>query len=335
MYVAWRDAVHARGRFLLMVGVVLMISVLVGLLSGLTKGLGEQSTSAITGLRTERLVFSGGTPDFASSRVPASAGIEGEPIGLATTRATADEKTTPVTAMGVRPGSSAAPDAARVAPGRIVLTAPLADELGLAEGDSVGLGTESYVVADIRGEASYSHTPVVWLALDDWTALTGADAPTVVATSDVADVPEGYTSVALGDSLRAIGAYSSENGSLQLIRAFLLAISALVVGAFFTVWTMQRAGDIAVLKALGASTSFLLRDALGQAALLLLGGVGLGALLVLALGTVVGRDVPFVLDAVTLGGPLLLLALLGMCGAALAVRRVSTVDPLTALGSAR
>src|SRR3546814_886983 len=194
---------------------------------------------------------------------------------------------------------------------------------------------ESYIVADVRGAASYSHTPVLWLALDDWRAVTGADAPTVVATSEAADVPEGYTSVALGDSLRAIGSYSSENGSLRLIRGFLLAISALVVGAFFTVWTMQRSGDIAVLKALGASTTFLLRDAMGQAALLLLGGVGLGALIVIALGAVVGKEAPFVLDPTTLGGPLVLLVLLGMCGAALAVRRVVTVDPHTALGSAR
>src|SRR3546814_12243057 len=88
-----------------MVGVVLMITVLVGLLSGLTKGLGEESTSAITGLRTERLVFSGDTPDFASSRVPASADIDGEPIGLAPTRATTGEQTTPATAIGVRHGS--------------------------------------------------------------------------------------------------------------------------------------------------------------------------------------------------------------------------------------
>jgi hypothetical protein len=38
------------------------------------------------------------------------------------------------------------------------------------------------------------------------------------------------------------------------MRGFLFAISALVIGAFFTVWTIQRGGDVAVLKALGAST---------------------------------------------------------------------------------
>ncbi len=84
MFVAWRDLVHARGRFALMTAVVVLITLLAGLLSGLTQGLGRESTSAVTGLATERLVFSGDSPSFASSRVPASAGIDGEPLGFAT-----------------------------------------------------------------------------------------------------------------------------------------------------------------------------------------------------------------------------------------------------------
>jgi putative ABC transport system permease protein len=50
------------------------------------------------------------------------------------------------------------------------------------------------------------------------------------------------------------------------------------VGSFFTVWTMQRAHDLAVVRAIGGTRGYLLRDALGQAALVLLVGAGLGAL---------------------------------------------------------
>src|SRR3546814_20742863 len=119
-----------------------MITVLVGLLSGLTRGLGEESTSAITGLRTERLVFSGDTPDFASSRVPASADIEGEPIGLATTRATTGAQTTPATATGVRPGSPGTPAAELVGGGKGVLPAPPAAELSLVRTQKRRVGKE-------------------------------------------------------------------------------------------------------------------------------------------------------------------------------------------------
>lgn len=89
-------------------------------------------------------------------------------------------------------------------------------------------------------------------------------------------MPCGTKTFTKGDALTAIGSYRAENGSLQLMRGFLFVISALVTGAFFTVWTIQRAPDIAVLKALGASTPYLLRDALGQAVFLLAAGTLLG-----------------------------------------------------------
>lgn len=333
---AWRDLVHARGRFALMTAVVVLITVLVGLLSGLTEGLGRESTSAVTGLSTEQLVFSGDEPSFDSSRIPASAGIDGDPLGFTTTRATAGSDTTPVTSIGVQPGSSVAPDASGVARGHVVLTEDAASELGAGPGDTITIGGEELAVAEVRGDASFSHMPVVWMDLGDWQEATGAGtSATVLAADDGVATPAGYTSVPLDDSVDAIGAYTSENGSLQLIRGFLFAISALVVGAFFTVWTIQRSRDIAVLKALGASTGYLLKDAIGQAVVLLLGGTLLGGLIVVGVGSLVSGQVPIVLDLPTVVLPLAVLDLLGIVGAVLAVRRVTSIDPLTALGSAR
>jgi putative ABC transport system permease protein len=139
-----------------------------------------------------------------------------------------------------------------------------------------------------------------------------------------------------GDALTAIGSYRAENGSLQLMRGFLFVISALVTGAFFTVWTIQRAPDIAVLKALGASTPYLLRDALGQAVFLLAAGTLLGTGLAAGAGALVrGGGVPFAPAGQAVLGPAAVTIALGALGAGLSVRRITAVDPLTALASAR
>src|SRR5690606_11328727 len=53
--------------------------------------------------------------------------------------------------------------------------------------------------------------------------------------------------------------FSAETATMTLIRAFLLVISALIVGAFFTVLTVQRTRQIGLLKAMGASSSYVLR----------------------------------------------------------------------------
>ncbi|MEV5707006.1 ABC transporter permease [Actinoallomurus sp. NPDC052274] len=377
MFVGWRDLRFAKGRFALMGTVIVLITVLVGLLSGLTAGLGRQNVSAITGLPADRIAFdapSGGAAlSYANSTVTARqwlrwAGTPGvtsaEPLGITVTRAVAGAKSVGVSAFGVRPGSALAPDGAEIGEHTAVLSASAADDLGVRPGGTITLAGRELTVAAVRGDAHFSHTPVIWTSLDVWRKTapptgtaegpaaggataggSAADGPTATvialtttSRADVkaADKAAGTRTVSKGASLSAIGSYTSENGSLQLMRGFLFAISALVIGAFFTVWTIQRSGDVAILKALGASTAGLLRDALGQAVVLLTGGTLVGTAIAAALGALVaGSSVPFVLTLATVLVPAAVMILLGALGAALSVRRITSVDPLTALGSAR
>ncbi|MFP8906823.1 ABC transporter permease [Streptomyces atacamensis] len=362
MFVAWRDLKFAKGRFALMGTVIVLITLLVGLLSGLTAGLGRQNTSAITSLPADRIAFAapgeGEEPSYADSAVTEeqwriwarAPGVSGaEPLGITTAKATAGNRNAGVSAFGVRPGSALAPGGDRLGGDAVVLSATVAHDLGLAAGDAFVLAGRRVTVAAVSGDVFFSHTPVVWTGLGLWREITpsagGADGPTATvialrttSATDVgaADRAAGTRTVSRDESLSAIGSYASENGSLQLMRGFLFAISALVVGAFFTVWTIQRSGDIAVLKALGASTATLLKDALGQAVVLLAAGTLIGTGCAAAVGALVsGMDVPFVLTPATVLVPAAVMIALGALGAALSVRRITSVDPLTALGSAR
>ncbi|ASR35721.1 ABC transporter substrate-binding protein [Prauserella marina] len=363
MFVAWRDLRFAAGRFALMGVVVVLITLLVGLLSGLTAGLGQQNISAITGLPADRIAFaapgegqelaySGSTVTENQWRQWASAPGVGtaEPLGITSLNATAGDRSSGISAFGVRPGSALAPDSETLTGHSAVLSGAAAESLGVRSGDTITVAGQELAVTSVAGDAFFSHTPVVWTNLDVWQHTappgSGGDTATVIAlttsddTSDgvieATDEAAGTVTVSTEDSLAAIGSYTSENGSLQLMRGFLFVISALVIGAFFTVWTIQRSGDIAVLKALGATTAGLLKDALGQAVVLLTGGTLVGTGLAAGLGAVIsGSTVPFVLDPATVLVPAAVLILLGVLGAAVAIRRITSVDPLTALGSAR
>lgn len=361
MFVAWRDLRFAKGRFALMGSVVLLVTLLVGLLSGLTAGLARENVSGITGLPATHLAFAAPDGDrqvsFTHSRVPErawrawreQAGVErAEPLGIRTADAASGGRTAAVSLFGVEPAGGLAPPGAGLARGRVVLTEKAAEELGgLTAGARLKVGPLELEAAAVSGSAAYSHTPVVWMDLDDWQRVADPGTSreglaTVLAVSvDGADLPAadraaGTRTLTVEESLGAIGSYRAENGSLQLMRGFLFAISALVTGAFFTVWTIQRSGDVAVLKALGASTPYLLRDALGQAVVVLATGTALGTALAAGAGALIGGgDVPFVLDAATVLLPAAVLIALGALGAALSIRRITAVDPLTALGSAR
>ncbi|MEU3503140.1 ABC transporter permease [Streptomyces hundungensis] len=347
MFVAWRDLRFAKGRFALMGAVVVLITLLVGLLSGLTAGLARDNTSAVSALPADRLAFaappSGQSVSFTNSVVPSATwrqwqrapGVhEAQPLGVSTLNATAGARTAAVSAFAVPHGSHLAP--ATVRTGSVVLSRGAAEDLDAKAGDTVTLGGRPLSVLAVAGADSYSHTPVVWTALADDAPATVV-ALTLDAGADLAATDERLAtrSLTLSDALSALPSYQAENGSLQLMRGFLFAISALVVGAFFTVWTIQRGGDIAVLKALGASTPYLLKDALGQAVVMLTLGTLLGTGLASLAGALIGGAVPFVLDPSTTLGPAAVLVVLGVIGAALSIRRITAVDPLTALGSAR
>ncbi|MDO8149944.1 ABC transporter permease [Isoptericola sp. b408] len=361
MFVALRDLRHARGRFALMTAVIVLVTFLVTFLASLTAGLARESTSAVTDLPADHLAFAMPGPDdapaFTASQVTADQwrrwrevpGVDAaEPLGVATTRAGSAAGTASVTAFGVPAGSHLLPAGSPdLITGGVLLSPAAATELDAAPGDTVTVGgTALEVVGTTDVEASFAHTPVVWTTLADWQAVgargTGsADDPvaTVVAltTSDDGaargDAAVGTTTVTTAQARSAVASYAGENTSLTTMQGFLVAISALVVGAFFSVWTISRSADVAVLKALGATTRYLLRDALGQAAVVLAVGVGLGTLLTAVGGRLLPATVPVLVDTTTTVLPAAGLVLLGLAGAAVSVARITRIDPHAALAA--
>lgn len=109
-----------------------------------------------------------------------------------------------------------------------------------------------------------------------------------------------------------------------------------MTGAFFLVWTIQRSGDIAVMRAMGATKGFLLRGSLGQAVIILVSSLLIGVVIALAMASGLEKTaMPFAIETGPVSLGTLLLFLFGMAGAAVAVFQVTRTDPLTALGENR
>lgn len=362
MFVALRDLRFARGRFALIASVIVLITILVGFLSGLAGGLAWQNVSGVLALPFDKMVVAssddGQGGDFSSSaltqdQVASWADADGvtsaTPVGITTTRGEWGSGNAAVTVFGYDPPRSGAVDndgdVGTVAPGSIVLSTGAADALGAQVGDSVTVGGTSLTVSSVGGDWWYSHTPVVHTSLADWTAIANSQREQAIFATGIAvtgnpawDTVASQTDTTASGrlmSLTAIPAFASEVGSLGMMIAMLFGISALVIGAFFTVWTIQRSGDIAVLKALGASTRALAKDALGQASIVLALGIGVGVIVVIGLGTLAPAALPFLISPLTTALPAVLMVVLGLAGAAVGVRTVTSVDPLSALGGAR
>ncbi|MEU0504364.1 ABC transporter permease [Nocardia sp. NPDC005998] len=355
MFVALRDLRAARGRFLLITLVVTLVALLVSFLSGLTAGLAHQNISAIEAIHADAIVFadSGADPSFeASALTPqqietwrAAAGSTGtvDPIGIGRTEGAVSGRGEAKPAQVALFGTAGTAFGNRVATdsGTVVLSTGAAKALDAIAGDTVTLGASTFRVAAVQGDDWYSHTPVVWMTPADWQSVSPrGGAATVLAVSGIpntaaVNASAHTTSTSVSGSLSALGSYKAEDGSLTLMTVLLFAISALVIGAFFTVWTVQRMPDIATLKALGATSGALVRDAIAQAAIVLTAGVAVGLGITVTAATFIGDALPFVLSLSTTLLPAAALIVLGLLGAAFALRFLFTTDPLTALGAAR
>ena len=369
MFVSLRDIAFAKGRVALVAAVVAMITILLVMLTGLTNGLGKQNTAALESFGADRVVLAGGSgneqgPTFTTSHIDQGqleawrqdeSVTHADPLVVSQTQVNAGNAAAATAVMGLPTDSyftrdlTAVEGSAQAQDGGLVLSESLAEELGAAVGDPVTVAGQDLTVAGITQDEYYSHTPVAWATNTD--ALNVAHQPReTVATAVLADIDTGAGASDVSEQLdnragtvssttrgafSALPAYSSEHGSLVSMQAFLYVISALVTVSFITVWTVQRTRDIAVLGALGASRGYLFKDALGQAAVVVTAGAVLGLLVGagggLLLSTLVSA-VPFHLSALSALAPAAGVVVLGVLGSVIAVRRVTSIDPMIALG---
>ena len=371
MFVGLRDLRHAWGRFVLMGSVVALVAVLTVLLTGLSTGL---VNSGISGLRAMPLTdlafapktnsnFSQSTLDAATIRaLGRSPGIRAEPLGLTLLNAKDSSGASfSIALVGVEPGGFMAAaiqggsklgDSAR---GVVVSQGIAAD--GVRVGDRIRLDRAGVTlrVVGIAPTATYGHVDLVYAPINLWRQATYGQ----VTGGRLSQSAQGLSSAAAlqvqpGANVSAVAArlgvdivtkqqayagspgYTAETATMSLIIDFLYVIAALLVGAFFTVWTIQRKADIGLLKALGASNRTVLSDALGQVALVMIAATAAGTLVGVVIGSLIqGGAVPFALQAGAIAGAAAILVIAGIVGSLVAVRRIASIDPIIALGAAQ
>ncbi|RMI32739.1 ABC transporter permease [Nocardia stercoris] len=372
MFLARRELWFARSRFGLMGGVVALIAVLIVMLCGLSSGLVQDGVSGLKAMPVDAFAFAAGTKTesaFTRSTVelrqvdswrarPDVA--EAEPFGNTLVNAHTDHGTPVDLALfGVRPGSFLAPQpadgTALDAPDGIVVSSTAAGH-GIRLGDTVTvdrLGTTLRVVGITGDQRTFGHVDVAYVPLPRWQEIHAGLAPGERAepeiyqqASAIALRGRGGIDLGAGDlaadtstmtreaSFAASPGYSAEMSTMSLIKVFLYAISALVVGAFFMVWTVQRGHELAVLRAMGIPTGYLLRDAVAQAAAILVGATALGVAAAVG-GAHFISGMPFALEPAAVATGAVLLVVMGLLGAVLTTLGITRVDPLTALGAHR
>lgn len=358
-FLAIRDLGRGFRRFVLLGVVVALVALLSTVLSALSTGLVTDGISGLRALPARQLAFEPGakatfsrsTLDEADLRAFSGMdGVEATALGASFVNAasTSGGPSLDLALFGVAADSFLVTrDDARAAlsgePG-LVLARELADE-GVKVGDryEVGGSDVELPVLGFTFAGTYGHAPIAFVSLATWQKIQYGDQPrgrfSAVALRGDSKAIERAGSKAGLDVLTKTAAYagspgySAETTTMTLIRTFLLVISALVVGAFFTVLTVQRTRQIGLLKAMGATNGYIARDSVGQMTILVAVatavGVAVGVGVVVLLG---GGDAPVELAPGSIATVAISLVASGVVGSLAAIRRITQVEPAIALG---
>lgn len=254
------------------------------------------------------------------------------------------------------------------APGEVVLDVTAAAE-GIAVGDTIrmtGLPGELPVHAFTEGRR-YIMAPALFVDLATWRSLRAASLLDARATGEggavtagaATEILAGSASIAavhlapeaaasdlaaqLGDRFEVAtpeDASMAGNGmgvmvlAVNGIQLVSLLIGAMVVGVFFYVTTLHKSGQIAAVKALGASNMYLYRQLLIQITVLVTIAAVLGIALALGAGSGMPPAMAFDPDAGRWAISLVAVYLTAYAGSLFSLRSILLVDPATALDRA-
>ncbi|QHW30526.1 ABC transporter permease [Paenibacillus rhizovicinus] len=374
MYLAIREMRFAKARYALIAVIMVLVAFLVLFVTGLAQGLAYDNAASVKNMgATHFLLENNSNHRLARSQVDqhqldAARSIVGEanaePLGvkMTTVKPVGSSEKVDVTLLAVDFNSWLAPKMTegRGVPlsdqtaGHVLVDRKLSDsgvEIGTILVDQAS-GTEWTVDGFVEKE-SFSHTPAVFLTMQDWFHLQALTAVRQ-GTQSQSTVSRVYNAIAMKDSngktkelqaalsnteviskseaVSAIPGYKEEQGSLLMMIVFLFVISAFVLAVFFYVITIQKSSQFGILKAIGTRTAYLARSVTLQVLLLAIGSMVISILLVKLFEVLLPASMPFQLGMSSLSLTCLSFVIMSLAGSLFSVWKVARIDALDAIG---
>lgn len=376
MFLAKNDLAYAKGRFSLIGLVVALVAFLSTLLAGLSEGLILGNVSGIMSLPVTHIAFEyENEPNLRTSMVermmwqgwaeqPGVLAVE--PLGYAFYTARDDNgETEEVVLWGIGAGSYLEPQViegeqlGRLDNG-VIISKMLADK-GFKIGTKFTLdrALTEFEVVGIGPRYTMGHTPLIFTPLRKWQEATygppGGPAPGEVlpdvvfdfATAitlqieegvdiEAIDIEQGTITVSKEESYHAQTGFDEERESTQLIQICLYLIAAVVFGAFFSNWAIQRTNEVGLIKALGGTNRYVLKEMLIQVLIIVLVATAIGSLVAIWVGSIFTESgIPYSMPISTFVVSFSLFVMASLIGAMLSVRLIMSVEPIIAMGRAQ
>jgi putative ABC transport system permease protein len=187
----------------------------------------------------------------------------------------ADGVSQEIVLIGHRPGDLGAPPISRGRPVAAAGEAVVDSSAGVDVGDRVEVAGAGLEVVGLSSSTTIlAGIPLVFASLDDAQVLIFRSADVVsgfLIDGDTGPLPPGTVGHDADDvALDTLQPLDGAIASVDLVRALLWVVAAIIIGAVVYLSALERARDFAVLKAVGASTRILMASLALQAVLMAL-----------------------------------------------------------------
>lgn len=351
MFLALKELKQSKLRYGLIGTIMILLSFLVLIISGLANGLSNANASSILEMKAEKFVVS----EDAEGKLLRSQ-IKKEDVDNVLAQVSEKEAVPMHIAMSTfeKEGSSKKVDIAIFANKQDSFITPktiegkaidledneiIIDESaknkGIALNDKIvdPISKKAFKVVGFTENEMFSHAPVAYMNEKVWEsiALPHQKEYNVIALNTDKEINNAKV-VEKKEVLQSIPGYKEEQGTLTMIIAFLLVITALLIGVFFYVITLQKTQQLGVLKAIGTKNSYLANSLVVQAVFLTVVALVVGIGLTLAVQTVFPESMPFLLTTTMMVQYSIIFIVISVLGTLISLYQVLKVDALEAIG---
>lgn len=353
MYLAINEIKKNKMRYGLIISVISLITFLIFILTSLALGLANENTTALKTWQTKSAILtkdSNGNmgqslmSEEQFNKIKMSRGDYQVGITPTNLKIGDDDQTTSVQYVGVKTNQELYKKLVYVnghpaeADNEIVLSDKIKN-IKLNDEVKLGQSDKSYKVVGFVKNAEYNMAPVVYGSLNQWHKVKGVDkyfvGSGVLSTNQKRNdeiASKDLTLLSIDEFMNKLPGYSAQNATFTFMIAFLVIISLVVVTIFLYILTTQKIKNLAVLRAQGVPTGYLLKNTFNETGIIMIFSILIGLITTFVVSLVIPESVPMHFDVqftLLIAGGILIT---GLLGALIPMRIISKIDPVSVIG---
>ncbi|QHA93140.1 ABC transporter permease [Bacillus sp. N1-1] len=337
MFMAWKEMKKNKSRFLILGFIILLISLLTFIISGLANGLSHDNVSLIKNMPDGTFYMSKESDNsYTQSHIE-------EQKQNQLVRSHKDAFAFSVQMGALKSESKKQQSVAfltftdntffkNVQKGEIILDSSLKDE-GIKIGDHLSspLAEASFEVIDFVENKRFNHSPVAFINRGDFKNMFRTEELQLIYSPKKNEVMDGLQLFSKKEFLSTIPSYQAEQMTLTMIVWFLVVISGMLFAIFFYMMNVQKIGMYGILKALGIRNRNLFKMIWSQMGILTLTALLVSALLSQVFQFFAPDTMPYNLSITTTIQLSIVFVIVGFLGSTLSGYQIKKIEPLQAI----